>query len=57
MYDTKFGGVTSTAAQNGDTGADFGAPYYNDHHFHYGYYVHAAAVVGYVDKKYGGIWA
>lgn len=57
MYDTKFGGVTSTAAQNGDTGADFGAPYYNDHHFHYGYYVHAAAVVGYVDKKYGGTWA
>lgn len=57
MYDTKFGGVTSTAAQNGDTGADFGAPYYNDHHFHYGYYVHAAAVVGYVDKQFGGTWA
>lgn len=57
MYDTKFGGVTSTASQNGDTGADYGAPYYNDHHFHYGYYVHAAAVVGYVDKKYGGTWA
>ncbi|WLF77828.1 glycoside hydrolase [Lodderomyces elongisporus] len=57
MYDTKFGGVTSTAAQNGDTGADFGAAYYNDHHFHYGYFVHAAAVVGYIDKKLGGTWA
>ncbi|ODV77372.1 glycoside hydrolase family 81 protein [Suhomyces tanzawaensis NRRL Y-17324] len=57
MYDTKFGGVTSTSAQNGDTGADFGSAYYNDHHFHYGYYVHAAAIVGYVDKKLGGTWA
>ncbi|RLV85162.1 Endo-13 [Meyerozyma sp. JA9] len=57
MYDTKFGGITSTAAQNGDTGADYGAPYYNDHHFHYGYFVHAAAVIGYIDKKYGGTWA
>lgn len=57
MYDTKFGGVTSTAAQGGDSGADFGSAYYNDHHFHYGYYVHAAAVVGHVDKKFGGTWA
>lgn len=57
MYDTRYGGVTSTASQNGDTGADYGASYYNDHHFHYGYYVHAAAIVGYVDKKLGGTWA
>ncbi|EER31796.1 hypothetical protein CTRG_04579 [Candida tropicalis MYA-3404] len=57
MYDTKFGGITSTSAQNGDTGADFGAAYYNDHDFHYGYFIHAAAVVGYVDKKLNGTWA
>ncbi|CAK9683320.1 unnamed protein product [Candida parapsilosis] len=57
MYDTKFGGVTSTAAQNGDDGADFGSAFYNDHHFHYGYFVHAAAVVGHIDKKLGGTWA
>lgn len=57
MYDTKFKGVTSTASQNGDTGADYGSALYNDHHFHYGYFVHAAAVVGYVDKKNGGSWA
>lgn len=57
MYDTKFGGVTSSASQGGDTGLEFGAAYYNDHHFHYGYFVHAAAVVGYVDKKLGGTWA
>ncbi|CCH42381.1 putative secreted protein [Wickerhamomyces ciferrii] len=57
MYDTRYKGVTSTAAQNGDTGADYGGPYYNDHHFHYGYFVHAAAVIGYVDAKQGGSWA
>lgn len=57
MHDTKFGGVTSTANNDGTTGTDFGAGYYNDHHFHYGYHVHAAAIVGYVDKKNGGTWA
>lgn len=57
FYDTKFGGVTSSAGQNGDTGLEFGATYYNDHHFHYGYFVHAAAIVGKVDKDLGGNWA
>lgn len=57
MYDTTFGGVTTTANNNGDTNAEFGSGYYNDHHFHYGYHIHAAAIVGYVDKKLGGNWA
>ncbi|GMM35457.1 endo-1,3(4)-beta-glucanase [Saccharomycopsis crataegensis] len=58
MYDTKFGGVTTTANNDGDMGSDYGAGYYNDHHFHYGYFVHAAALIGYVDSKYGnGTWA
>ncbi|ANZ73234.1 BA75_01409T0 [Komagataella pastoris] len=58
MYDTRYGGVTSTGSQGGDTGVDFGSAYYNDHHFHYGYFVHAAAVIGHVDNKIGnGTWA
>lgn len=57
MYDTRYFGITSTCNNNGDTGADFGSGYYNDHHFHYGYFIHAAAIIGYVDKKYGGTWA
>ncbi|KAK6459056.1 glycosyl hydrolase family 81-domain-containing protein, partial [Scheffersomyces xylosifermentans] len=57
MYDTRYLGITSTCNNNGDTGADFGSGYYNDHHFHYGYFVHAAAIIGYVDKKAGGTWA
>lgn len=52
IYDTKFKGVTSSAGPNDD----YGAPYYNDHHFHYGYYVHTAAVIALVDKKLGGTW-
>lgn len=57
MYDTLYGGVTSTANNGGDTSLDFGAGYYNDHHFHYGYIIHAAAIVGYVDQLEGGTWA
>ena len=56
MYDTKFGGITSQASQDGDTGAEFGSAYYNDHHFHYGYFIHAAAIIGKVDSQYQGTW-
>lgn len=59
LYDTKFGGIiTSGDLSSTTTQYDFGATYYNDHHFHYGYIIHAAAVIGYVDSKYGqGDWA
>lgn len=57
MYDTLFKGITSSGAQNGGSPmTDFGSPYYNDHHFHYGYLVHTAAIVGYVDSAFGGTW-
>mmetsp|Transcript_19302 Transcript_19302/g.47724 ORF Transcript_19302/g.47724 Transcript_19302/m.47724 type:complete len:898 (+) Transcript_19302:60-2753(+) len=36
-----------------DVNIDFGNGYYNDHHFHYGYHVYAAAVVA----KYDPEWA
>ncbi|BFZ57567.1 endo-1,3-beta glucanase [Savitreella phatthalungensis] len=43
VYDTTWGGIVSTAGfANGD-GADFGGTWYNDHHFHYGYHIYAAA--------------
>lgn len=58
IYDTLMKGITSSAANNGGSpNDDFGAPFYNDHHFHYGYYVHAAAVIGMIDEKLGGTWA
>lgn len=36
----------------GDGGADFGNTYYNDHHFHYGYHVLAAAIIGHLDPTW-----
>eukprot|EP00808_Paulinella_micropora_P016625 g81738.t1 len=35
-----------------DPGANFGNGFYNDHHFHYGYHIYAAAVVSYFDLKW-----
>lgn len=58
LYDTKFGGIISSGdLASTYSGYDFGATYYNDHHFHYGYIIHAAAAIGYVDAKLGGTWA
>jgi len=48
-YDTVWGGVVSTAGLAGDAGQDFGNSWYNDHHFHYGYFVYTAAVIAYLD--------
>jgi endo-1,3(4)-beta-glucanase len=52
-YDTYWGGVTSSASylQN-NPGLDFGATYYNDHHFHYGYFVYTAAIIAYLDPSW-----
>jgi endo-1,3(4)-beta-glucanase len=47
-YDTKFGGLISTLgwdSLNITNGISYGSALYNDHHFHYGYSLYAAAVV------------
>jgi len=36
-----------------DPGLNFGNGYYNDHHFHYGYHIFAAAVVAHFDHVWG----
>lgn len=52
-FEAAWGGVVSSASyQTGDSGADFGNTYYNDHHFHYGYHVLAAAVIGHLDSNW-----
>eukprot|EP00633_Aureoumbra_lagunensis_P004230 CAMPEP_0197312784 /NCGR_PEP_ID=MMETSP0891-20130614/23462_1 /TAXON_ID=44058 ORGANISM="Aureoumbra lagunensis, Strain CCMP1510" /NCGR_SAMPLE_ID=MMETSP0891 /ASSEMBLY_ACC=CAM_ASM_000534 /LENGTH=865 /DNA_ID=CAMNT_0042800209 /DNA_START=199 /DNA_END=2796 /DNA_ORIENTATION=- len=44
VYDKSYGGiVTKTGLEN--IQADFGQGWYNDHHFHYGYHLFAAACV------------
>ena len=36
-----------------DAGSNFGAGFYNDHHFHFGYHIFAAAVVARFDHAWG----
>lgn len=52
-YDTTWHGVRDNTL---DPSADYGNGWYNDHHFHYGYHIHAAAVVALVDATLGGLW-
>ncbi|KAI0022844.1 glycoside hydrolase family 81 protein [Xylariomycetidae sp. FL0641] len=53
FYETAWGGLVSSASYaTGDDGKDFGNTYYNDHHFHYGYFIYAAAIVGYLDPTW-----
>lgn len=51
-YDSVWKGVVSIAGYSGDLGQDFGNTAYNDHHFHYGYFIHAAAIIGSLDPTW-----
>jgi endo-1,3(4)-beta-glucanase len=44
-YEPVWGGIC-TAGGLADKGAEFGQGWYNDHHFHYGYFLYAAAALG-----------
>lgn len=52
VYDAVWKGVVSSAGYNGDLLADFGNTAYNDHHFHYGYFIQAAAIIGALDPSW-----
>ncbi|KAF2753973.1 endo-1,3-beta-glucanase [Pseudovirgaria hyperparasitica] len=51
VYDLAWKGIVSSGGYE-DKNLDFGNTYYNDHHFHYGYFVYAAAVIGYLDPDW-----
>eukprot|EP00028_Trichosphaerium_sp_Am-I-7-wt_P011751 CAMPEP_0168539794 /NCGR_PEP_ID=MMETSP0405-20121227/22058_1 /TAXON_ID=498012 /ORGANISM="Trichosphaerium sp, Strain Am-I-7 wt" /LENGTH=503 /DNA_ID=CAMNT_0008569461 /DNA_START=222 /DNA_END=1733 /DNA_ORIENTATION=+ len=51
MYDESWGGICTSRGLNDGT-ADFGNGYYNDHHFHYGYYIYSAAVIAKFDPSW-----
>ncbi|KAF8310367.1 glycoside hydrolase family 81 protein [Clavulina sp. PMI_390] len=50
-YETGWGGIINKAGYN-NVYVDFGNGYYNDHHFHYGYFLTAAAIIA----KYNPSW-
>ena len=39
-----------------DRNADFGNGWYNDHHFHYGYFIYASAAVGKANASFVSKW-
>ncbi|RLN90415.1 hypothetical protein BBJ28_00007720 [Nothophytophthora sp. Chile5] len=52
-YDSIMGGIVSSEGfVTGDMNADFGNTVYNDHHYHYGYWVHLASVLNYLHPKW-----
>lgn len=53
VYDTVYKGIiTSEAMARNDMNVDFGNGVYNDHHYHYGYIVTAAAMALYLDPQW-----
>eukprot|EP01130_Rhizamoeba_saxonica_P019302 TRINITY_DN993_c0_g1_i1.p1 TRINITY_DN993_c0_g1~~TRINITY_DN993_c0_g1_i1.p1 ORF type:complete len:722 (+),score=114.93 TRINITY_DN993_c0_g1_i1:404-2569(+) len=57
-YDTTYKGVIGHGGLHCDNpdifcpGVDFGNSYYNDHHYHWGYFVHAAAIIAHLDPTW-----
>ncbi|CEG47585.1 endo--beta [Plasmopara halstedii] len=53
VYDTVYKGIISSEAlARNDINVDFGNGVYNDHHYHYGYIVTAAAMTLYLDPHW-----
>ena len=53
VYDTVWNGVVSSGSYTtGEPLQDFGNSYYNDHHFHFGYFIYTAAVIAYLDPSW-----
>ncbi|KAL4094990.1 hypothetical protein PRIC1_010640 [Phytophthora ramorum] len=51
VYDQTFGGLITNDGWH-DEGADYGNGYYNDHHFHYGYFTYALAAIRKFDPEF-----
>lgn len=49
IYDDTYGGIITSNSLN-DTQSNYGLGMYNDHHFHYGYFIYAAAIIMKLDN-------
>ncbi|KDO30187.1 hypothetical protein SPRG_19752 [Saprolegnia parasitica CBS 223.65] len=53
VYDTVYGGIVSSEGfQKHDINVEFGNAVYNDHHYHYGYFVTAVAIAYHLDPSW-----
>lgn len=53
VYDTVWKGIVSSGTyETDDPNVDFGNTLYNDHHFHYGYFILSAAIIGRLDPDW-----
>ncbi|KAG0341098.1 hypothetical protein BG000_010254 [Podila horticola] len=52
VYDMTWKGLISSQGLEKGALADFGNTWYNDHHYHYGYFIHAAAVIRHLDPQW-----
>ncbi|KAF9129371.1 hypothetical protein BGW39_004211 [Mortierella sp. 14UC] len=52
VYDRIWRGLVSVQGLNHGALADFGNSWYNDHHYHYGYFIHAAAIFRHLDPDW-----
>ncbi|KAF9975688.1 hypothetical protein BGZ73_000591 [Actinomortierella ambigua] len=52
VYDTTWKGIISVQGLNVGPLADFGNSWYNDHHYHYGYFVHTGAIIRHLDPAW-----
>ncbi|KAG2772680.1 hypothetical protein Pcac1_g16645 [Phytophthora cactorum] len=56
VYETSYKGiVTSQVFTANDVNVEFGNGVYNDHHYHYGYWVTASAILKKLDPSWSGI--
>ncbi|KAL4151994.1 hypothetical protein PRNP1_008929 [Phytophthora ramorum] len=56
VYETTYKGiVTSQVFTNNDVNVEFGNGVYNDHHYHYGYWITASAILKKLDPTWSGM--
>ncbi|KAF9386807.1 hypothetical protein CPC16_007371 [Podila verticillata] len=52
VYDVTWKGLISGQGLEKGALADFGNTWYNDHHYHYGYFIHTAAIIRHLDPQW-----
>ncbi|CAJ0859232.1 13294_t:CDS:2 [Entrophospora sp. SA101] len=54
VYETTWKGLVSNAGFTSQNPIeDFGNTWYNDHHYHYGYYLYTSAIISHFDEAWG----